>query len=153
MECPHQTGQFLFHRFWEGTCQEFPVKDLPVLCLTEEEQFSPKDALVRKGKWFADSGETQVLIYLPGITAPTFSAVQQMARGLAAINASPLYLAVEADMGKALGQAIAALRPDLPLCCVDGVHLEQGDYLDIGKPIADGTVLPVVVKTLIFGGA
>ena len=87
--------------------------------------------------------------------SPTFSAVQKLAKELAAAaeGLCPLYLAVEADMGKALGQAIAALRPGLPLCCVDGVHLEQGDYLDIGNPIADGAVLPVVVKTLIFGGA
>ena len=48
-----------------------------------------------------------------------------------------------------LGQALAPRLPG-PLLCLDGVGVSNGDYIDIGAPVAGGTVLPVVVKTLAF---
>ena len=35
--------------------------------------------------------------------------------------------------------------------CIDSVQVEQNDFVDMGKPLVDGLVIPVVVKTLIFG--
>ena len=52
-------------------------------------------------------------------------------------------------MAKVLGQALAALVSG-PLLSLDGVGVENGDYIDIGAPVANGTVLPVVIKTLVF---
>ena len=58
---------------------------------------------------------------------------------------------LEEDTGKALGQALKSRIPKkCKLICIDSVHVEDGDYVDIGKPVAAGRVLPVVVKTLIF---
>ena len=55
------------------------------------------------------------------------------------------------DMAKALGQALARRRGgERPLVCLDGVSLSYGDAIDIGEPMLDGRVLPVVVKTLVF---
>ena len=40
--------------------------------------------------------------------------------------------------------------PGVPLLCLDGVQLPPGSYLDVAAPIANGQVLPVVIKTLVF---
>ena len=50
---------------------------------------------------------------------------------------------------KLLGQALA-VQVDGPLLCLDGVGVDNGDYIDIGSPVAGGAVLPVVIKTLVF---
>ena len=34
--------------------------------------------------------------------------------------------------------------------CIDGIKTLSGDYVDIGEPVAEGHVVPVVIKTLIF---
>ena len=66
------------------------------------------------------------------------------------MRGKPLYLAVERDMAKALGQALALyLGPNASILCIDRVRLRAGDYLDVGAPV--GPALPVVVKTLILG--
>ena len=61
----------------------------------------------------------------------------------------PIFLALQEDMAKALGQQMALrLGRDAQILCIDRVKLKAGDYLDVGAPV--GPALPVVVKTLIL---
>lgn len=132
----------------------FPYRNLPVLALTEQEQTDPAPAIVKKLGWFRQSDENTAVLFLPGEKSPGFSRIQALAEGIlqGAKELDPLIIAVQEDMGKALGQAILAREPDRELVCLDGVKLRQGAYLDIGKPVAEGNALPVVIKTLIFDG-
>ena len=52
-------------------------------------------------------------------------------------------------MAKVLGQTMAPLLEG-PVLCLDGVGVDNGDYIDIGAPVANGAVLPVIIKTLVF---
>jgi ethanolamine utilization protein EutA len=40
---------------------------------------------------------------------------------------------------------------DRQVVSIDSIKVEDGEYLDMGRPLMDGMVIPVVVKTLIFG--
>ena len=63
---------------------------------------------------------------------------------------SVLIIITEADIGKALGQALKRRIKNRDFICVDGISCSDGDFIDIGEPLAHGKVLPVIVKTLIF---
>ena len=124
----------------------FPMKNLPVAAVTEEGQTDAariRDALSRQ------EGE-RVALALPGIAAPAYEQVKTMAANLAlGFGSRPVILALEQDMAKALGHALAlVLPPDREVLCIDNVRLEGHSYLDVGAPV--GPALPIVVKTLIL---
>lgn len=133
----------------------FPLKNLPVAVLTEAEENAEPQALAKNIEKHLRLFDDEVaVIGLRGKRNPKFSELCKLADGLAMAlrqkQSQPHVIAVENDMGKALGQALGMLMPETPLICLDGVHLSDGAYLDIGAPIADGRVLPVVIKTLVI---
>ena len=119
---------------------DFPLKNLPVVRLSGTEDSGE----IRK---VLASQDTESVVAMTGFSG-SYRRVKALAEDLAAAFAGRrILLAVEADMAKALGQALA-LQTDGPVLCIDRVRLQEGDYLDVGAPV--GPALPVVVKTLVM---
>ena len=105
----------------------------------------------------SDGKLEQIAISFAGRDYSSFEEVQSLAdaviRGAEEVIKSrlPLIIVIEKDIGKALGHALNfKLRNAKPVICIDGIKTLNGDYIDIGEPVCNGHVLPVVVKTLIF---
>ncbi len=134
---------------------DFPLKNLPVARLSPQEEALPQEELIPRIRSALDrlapEGDPCVLSFR-GMRNPKFGDLCRMADTIALSmeGRQALFLSLERDMGKALGQAVHSLLPDKPLLCLDGVRLPDSSYLDVGKPIAGGQVLPVVIKTLII---
>jgi ethanolamine utilization protein EutA len=122
------SGSTVFHRN-----VTFPLKNLPVVS-----EISALAALDGPG-----------VVALKGISSPSYAQVQALAERIAEGVKPPVYIALEADMAKALGHAlILRLGAEAQVLCLDRVELAEGDYLDVGEPV--GPALPVVIKTLIL---
>lgn len=127
-----------------------PVKNLPVAAFSMEEQAQADfgEIIARK---VAQFDTPTVVLALDRWETPGYGEIKVLARKLAECKVSPLYIAVQADMAKALGQAISLYLPSgSPCLCIDSVGLGEGSYLDIGLPV--GPALPVVIKTLVLQG-
>ncbi len=138
-----------------------PRKNIPILKLTPEEERSGEatvEAIRKKLEWFRVEGELMpVAVAFEGPKSPKFSDVQALAsaltEGLAPVLrlGHPFISVTEKDVAKVLGQTVRTLMPQgRNFICIDAVTVAGGDYIDIGAPAADGAVLPVVVKTLLF---
>lgn len=92
--------------------------------------------------------EGTVFLALPGLQSPTYEQLCSLAASLAALP-PPIYLCLEQDMAKALGQLLALrLGREAEILCLDRIRVRPGDYLDVGAPL--GCAFPVVVKTLVL---
>lgn len=61
-------------------------------------------------------------------------------------------VALAEDMGKVLGMELRPRLSGRPLVVLDELKLADGDYLDMGKPLYQGGVVPVTIKSLAFSG-
>ncbi len=126
-------------------CQNMtlPIKNRPVVAVLEQDLSA--DGIRQK----LAGQDTLSVLALPELDIPDYKHIKSLASVIAEAMPTPIIVAVEQDMAKALGQAIALCCPEgESILCVDRVRLKNGDYLDVGNPI--GPALPVVVKTLIL---
>ncbi|AXG47996.1 ethanolamine ammonia-lyase reactivating factor EutA [Photorhabdus laumondii subsp. laumondii] len=65
-------------------------------------------------------------------------------------SSHPLLIVAGQDFGKALGMLLHPLMGERPLAVIDEVITRTGDYIDIGTPLFNGTVVPVTIKSLAF---
>ena len=123
----------------------FPMKNIPVV----EAQTDDPAAIQRA---LASTDAETAFLAITGDAVPDYTAIKAMAANLVqGFGEKPVLLCLQSDFAKALGQCLGLLLPpDRPILCMDGLYLDTGSYLDVGYPV--GPALPVVIKSLIFGG-
>ena len=126
---------------------DLPVKNLPVVRFTRQEQDSPE--LPRLIGDRCKQLDAVPVLAFPGLEGD-YGALRRLARRIGDSGVRPVYLALEQDMAKALGQLLSLGLPGEPVLCLDRLSLQEGSFLDVGRPL--GPAFPVVIKTLIFGG-
>ena len=112
----------------------FPLKNLPVV--------TSVSALSRL--------DSPGVLALPGFGEAHYDRITALADEITDNwPAQPIFLVLEADIAKALGNALALRLPEeRPILCIDQVQLEENSYLDVGVPLDHA--IPIVVKTLIL---
>ncbi len=141
----------------------FPVRNIPVCKLpqdVERECFrGNREPLAGRMKWFmSQNGSERMVLAMKGPKDPSFGELELAADCIMRCAEElipydiPVIVIAEEDIAKALGIAMKGVSGEKrKIASVDSIRVDEGDFLDIGTPLMDGLVVPVVVKTLLFG--
>jgi len=142
-----------------------PLHNLPVLFPTIElgDEIDPAEvaAAIRAAATRLDleEGEAPLALAFRWSGDPAYRRVRALVDGICAgiprtIAAGvPIAVLTDADIGKSLG---AIMKQELAVpgevLSIDGVLLQEFDFVDIGEVIRPAGAVPIVVKSLLFAG-
>jgi ethanolamine utilization protein EutA len=139
-----------------------PLRNLQVVTLqVEDSQISAEriESALRESFRQADINpmEKPIAVAVHWPFEPSYRLIKALATGITsaltnAINQGmPLILIFDADIGKLVGNM---LKQELGLkgevVSIDGIQLQDFDYVDIGEWLPHAPVVPVVIKSLVF---
>lgn len=141
--------------------ERLPIKNIPIVQVETEKETTAEgivESLRRQIPiYFAEGKPEQIALALSGEGWSSFQKIQELAEsicegGKAVLESGfPLIVVLEQDIGKVLGNALNyRLENRKEVICLDSIAAKSGDYIDIGVPVANGRVIPVVIKTLIM---
>ncbi|WP_417517523.1 ethanolamine ammonia-lyase reactivating factor EutA [Marinobacter sp.] len=141
--------------------QLLPFKNIPVAIpfvdlIPKDETTIARQVAQSISSFYESNALEKIAIGLLGEQHFSFKEIQVLARGLLQglepliRKTLPVIVVLESDIGKVLGQTMRSINNQLNIVCLDQLVVAEGDYIDIGKPLASGTVVPVVIKSLVF---
>jgi ethanolamine utilization protein EutA len=102
-------------------------------------------------------GESPVALFVPWRGSATFQRLDDFCRGmtegLAAVLAHghPIVLAGDSDVGGLIGiHCREEMKLNTPIVSIDGLELNDFDYIDVGAILDTSGAVPVVIKSLVF---
>jgi ethanolamine utilization protein EutA len=104
-------------------------------------------------------GEEAVAVTIPWQGSASFQRLRGLSRGVIAglrpvlEHGHPLILVVDGDIGGLFGMHCRQ-EEDLanPVISIDGIELNEFDFIDIGEVLRATGAVPVVIKSLLFPG-
>jgi ethanolamine utilization protein EutA len=140
-----------------------PMQNLPVLHphaeLGEEVDADAVAAAVHAAvvRYGLEDGGVPVALSVTWAGEPLYRRLRGLADGLAAGMAPwteaghPLVVLLDGDIGSSLGHVLRdEVGLPVPVVCLDGLALQELDYVDIGELIRPAHVVPLVIKSLLF---
>lgn len=139
-----------------------PIRNIPVAKIYWSEfpkdELGIKESIIAVVKRYDGSLKHNALaISLPCPKELSFENIERIACGIykawleSMDRNKPLVVIVEKDIAKVLGQTLQIKSGgEMKFICIDSIYVNDGDYIDVGRPMSKDDVVPVIIKTLVF---
>lgn len=140
--------------------EPLPIKNVPLFKCPEIGKTQNLDSYFKEHtklleEFLVTREEKNIALLFPEIELKTYKQIKELCEvihrqlnGLEVLETVVLIL--QSDAAMALGQQLKLQASALQFVVLDGIKIEDGDYIEVGKPISSGLTIPVTVKTLIF---
>jgi len=146
---------------YRSTSFKLPIRNLPVISPYVKRGNGSSsyifkqvtDALKRTD---TIQGETPIVLAFSNPVGMQYRELKSFTEGLASAlrpqtqGNAPIILVFEKDIGNSVGNVLKRETGMKNVLSIDEVSLREGDFIDIGDPITEISIYPVVVKSLVF---
>ncbi|MHA2253351.1 MAG: ethanolamine ammonia-lyase reactivating factor EutA [Candidatus Kariarchaeaceae archaeon] len=140
-----------------------PIRNLPIVTpIIKREQLSEeyvaKQIIIALNRLDIREGETPIALAFRDPVRTVYDKLTIFSEGIvkalpnSVSKNMPIILVFDTDIGNSVGNVL--LREtgiSNGILSIDEIPLKEGDYIEIGEPIIQNRVFPVVIKSLIFG--
>ncbi len=140
-----------------------PLRNLPVLFPRWDLEGDIDPDAVAAGvrsaldRFDVSNGHDPIALGLRWLGVPFYSRLRPVAEGLVQglhhriEHGVPIVVLIDGDIGKTFGEIIKHdLTVESPVLSIDGLELNEFDYVDVGEVIMPTNVVPIVIKSLLF---
>ena len=141
---------------------EYPLRNLPVIVphIPQGKQTSEniRKAIMKALERFdIQEGLNPLILAFKDAVRPSYENLTSFSKGVVAAlpttvrTGKSILMCFDTDIGNSVGNVMKRETGiENEILSIDEISLDEGDFVDIGEPIIEGVVVPVVVKTLVF---
>ena len=141
---------------------EYPLRNLPVVVphIPQGKQTSEefRRAIMKALERFdIQEGVDPLILAFKDAVRPSYENLTSFSKGVVAAlpttvrTGKSILMCFDTDIGNSVGNVMKRETGiENEILSIDEISLDEGDFVDIGEPIIEGVVVPVVVKTLVF---
>ena len=158
------TAQVSGNTIYVNNAALLPLRNLQVVTVRTDDIELNAQAIARAVKLAlegaeAADGDEPVAIAVHWPHGPAFSALRALCEGVntacenAIRNCQPIVVILDCDIARLVGANLSEVTDGYDnIICIDGVQLQDFDYIDISEEHAEASVVTVVIKSLVFTG-
>jgi ethanolamine utilization protein EutA len=141
---------------------EYPLRNLPVITPHVPKGRTDSNAVskaIRRAfsRFDLQEGVDPVILAFNDSVRPSYESLTEFTKGVVDAlprtvgGERPIMMCFDSDIGNSVGNVMKRETGiSNEVLSIDEIELHEGDFVDIGEPIIENVVVPVVVKTLVF---
>lgn len=141
---------------------DYPMRNLPVIVPHTPRRKATAESITQAitealKKFDLQEGEDKMILSFVDAVRPSYENLMEFSKGVVAALPNtvsmnqPIMMCFDTDIGNSVGNIMRRETGITnEILSIDEISLKEGDFVDIGAPIIEEVVVPIVVKTLVF---